>query len=186
MNRRIILYTTAIMITLTLSFLLLEFGLLGIIEKTKLNGMEGSAISVIGSYQSDSAYSMVEVYGNGVSVFASPFLWNMAYSKGLVNMTISDYLYVNVDLHDFRKVIPSIPVDGYPGLMYGQECWFPPFAGKTMERGIIMPVKVIEMPNFNSTVYYTVYQVNGVIDDFFLRHVAYRESLHNVLRVSRH
>ena len=39
-------------------------------------------VSVIGRYQSDSAYSMVEVYGDGASVFVSPFLWNMAYPGG--------------------------------------------------------------------------------------------------------
>mgnify|MGYP001770890288 CR=1 FL=1 len=79
----------------------------------------------------------------------------MAYIRELVSITLSDYLHISVDLHDFRKVIPSIPVDGYPGVMYGQECWFP-FAGRT-EESIALPARIVDMSNFNFTVYYTVY-----------------------------
>ncbi|GAB6944040.1 hypothetical protein [Vulcanisaeta sp. JCM 14467] len=44
----------------------------------------------------------------------------MAYIRELVSITLSDYLHVSVDLHDFRKVIPFIPVYGYPSAMYVQ------------------------------------------------------------------
>ena len=80
----------------------------------------------------------------------------MAYSEGLVSITPGDYLHVSVDLRDFRKVNLSIPVDGYPSVMYGQERWFP-FTRRTEESGIASPAGIAGMPKFNFTVYYTVY-----------------------------
>mgnify|MGYP001770664726 CR=1 FL=1 len=168
MSRKPILVVIALIALAIIVFsllILLRLGSSVRVEGAVSNGVGVRVVSVIGRYQSDSAYSMVEVYGNGVSVFVSPLLWNMAYSRGLVNMTLGNYLHVSVDLRDFRKVNPSIPVDGYPSVMYGQECW-PPFAGRTVESGIALPARIANMPNFNSTVYYTIYQVDGVVDDF--------------------
>jgi len=123
------------------------------------------SMSIIGKYQSDSAYSIGEIYYSNSSVFISPFLWNMKYAKGLVNMTYNKFLYVNVALNSFKKINPKIGVDGYPGLMYGQECWFP-FAGKTIENSIYLPIGMSSLSNFSSTLSFHLYNNIGIIDDF--------------------
>ncbi|WP_202905233.1 hypothetical protein [Vulcanisaeta thermophila] len=45
-------------------------------------------------------------------------------------MIFTPYLEVTINMSGIQKITPSIPVDGYPGLMYGREMWFP-FAGQT-------------------------------------------------------
>lgn len=122
--------------------------------------------SIIGSYLSQSRYSMVEIYGNGVSLMTSPFLWNVRTAFGVVNMTFTPYLRVVVCMNSITKITPSIPVDGYPGLMYGQEYWFP-FSGKTMTSRLLpLPMIVSQLPGFYSFVNFTVFDKVGVIQDF--------------------
>lgn len=123
--------------------------------------------SLIGSYLSDSEYAITEIYSSDVSLLASPFLWNIKYAIGNVNMTFyKNYLQVAVNLSHVKKINPSIPVDGYPGLMYGQEYWFP-FAGHTEEtRHLELPTIISNLPNFYSILNYTIYVINGSVDDF--------------------
>lgn len=123
--------------------------------------------TALGKYQSDSAYSMAEVYTPNASLFISPFLWNMKYTKGEANLTyVGQVLYVYVNFTDFKKITPSIPVDGYRGIMYGQELWFP-FAGTTeLSPALPLPMKVDQLPPFYSTLSYTLFVNKGVIDDF--------------------
>jgi hypothetical protein len=122
---------------------------------------------VLGKYQSDNAYAMAEVYTPNASLFISPFLWNMKYAKGEANLTyVGHVLHVYVNFTDFEKVTPSIPVDGYPGVMYGEEMWFP-FAGSTeLSPMLSLPVEVSRLPAFNSTLSYSLFVEKGVIDDF--------------------
>ncbi len=128
---------------------------------------ELGTFTVLGKYQSDSAYSMAEVYTPSASLFVSPFLWNMKYAKGEANLTyVGQALHVYVNFTDFEKITPSIPVDGYPGVMYGQELWFP-FAGTTELSPLLpLPLKVDQLPSFNSTLDYSLFVKEGEIDDF--------------------
>jgi hypothetical protein len=109
---------------------------------------------------------MVEVYGNNFSLFISPFLWNLGYGIGNVNITY-DFSYIKVfaNLTKIKKITPSIPVIGYPGIMYGQEYWFP-FAGKTqMLTSLKLPMKVKYLPEFSIIVNYSVFKSLGKITD---------------------
>lgn len=123
-------------------------------------------VEVIGSYLSQSRYSMTEIYGNDISLYVSPFLWNIASNNGEVTLYINPYLYVLVNMTNIQKITPYIDVDGYPGLMYGQEYWFP-FVGKTIESPELnLPMIVSDLPNFYSVLNYTVFNKTGIIDDF--------------------
>jgi hypothetical protein len=132
-----------------------------------LGNSYGGKFSVIGKYQSDSAYAMAMVYSNNASLYVSPFLWNMKSANGYANLTYEgNILKVNVNFTNFEKITPSIPVDGYPGVMYGQEYWFP-FAGKTlMPSYFTFPMEVNKLLNFKSTLSYETYDNKGIIDDF--------------------
>ncbi|QKR00833.1 hypothetical protein GWK48_10965 [Metallosphaera tengchongensis] len=127
----------------------------------------GGTFTVIGRYQSDSKYALAEVYTPNGSLFLSPFLWNLKVAKGDANLTyVGSSLEVWVNFTDFKKVSPSIPVDGYPGVMYGQELWFP-FAGKSLTSSSLpLPMALGELPNFSSTLSYSVLDRWGVVDDF--------------------
>ncbi len=121
--------------------------------------------SIIGSYKSDSEYAIGEVYFNNYSLFVSPFLWNLKYADGEANLTFKNgVLCVYVNFSQFKKINPSIPVDGYPGIMYGHEGWFP-FAGTTIEN-LKLPMKVCKLPNVTATLNFTVWIKEGIIDDF--------------------
>jgi hypothetical protein len=74
-------------------------------------------------------------------------------------------LNVNINLTKFKKITPSIQVDGYPGVMYGQECWFP-FAGHTMEYLLHLPALVTSLPQTESCLDYSLWLHNGSIQDF--------------------
>ncbi|AWR98165.1 cellulase [Acidianus sulfidivorans JP7] len=125
-----------------------------------------SGFSLIGSYLSQSRYGMALLQNNGTSLYASPFLWNIKSAQGQVTMNFTPYLQVKVDMSNIEKITPSIPVNGYPGLMYGQELWFP-FAGKTQVSPLLpLPMIVSKLPNFYSILNFTVYENVGVIDDF--------------------
>ncbi|BCS93592.1 GH12 family glycosyl hydrolase domain-containing protein [Metallosphaera javensis (ex Sakai et al. 2022)] len=123
-------------------------------------------VSILGSYLSQSRYSMSELYANGSSLFLSPFLWNVRTALGVTNMTLTPYLNVTVKMTQITKITPSIPVDGYPGLMYGEEGWFP-FAGKTLVSPLLpLPEKISDLPQFYSILKFRVFQNLGVIQDF--------------------
>lgn len=125
-----------------------------------------SGFSLIGSYLSQSRYAMALLYNNETSLYASPFLWNIESAQGEVMMNFTPYLSVSVDMYNIEKITPSIPVDGYPGLMYGQELWFP-FAGKTKVSNYLpLPMIVSNLPDFLSVLNFTVYDNVGAIDDF--------------------
>ncbi|WP_238842083.1 GH12 family glycosyl hydrolase domain-containing protein [Sulfolobus sp. E11-6] len=125
-----------------------------------------SGFTLIGSYLSQSRYGMALLNSNGTSLYASPFLWNIQSAQGQVTMTFNPYLYVHVNMSNIKKITPSISVDGYPGLMYGQELWFP-FAGKTnVSPYLSLPMIVSNLPNFMSILNFTVYDNVGTIDDF--------------------
>ncbi len=122
--------------------------------------------TVLGHYQSDSAYSMAEAYTPDASLFVSPFLWNMKHADGYVNLTyVGPTLNVVVNVTHFQKVNPSIPVDGYPGVMYGQEDWFP-FAGHTEEYLLYLPEPVTALPQVESCLNYSLWVKVGSIQDF--------------------
>ncbi len=128
---------------------------------------QGGKFTVLGKYQSDSAYGMAEVYTPSASLFVSPFLWNMKYANGEANLTYDGVnLHVYVNFTDFQKITPSISVDGYPGIMYGHELWFP-FAGTTALSPLLpLPLKVDQLPSFHSTLRYSLFVKKGIIDDF--------------------
>ncbi|TRM75684.1 hypothetical protein DJ532_09570 [Sulfolobus sp. A20-N-F8] len=128
---------------------------------------ELGTFTVLGKYQSDSAYAMAEVYTPNASLFVSPFLWNMKSANGEANLTyIGHVLHVYINFTHFKKVNPSISVDGYPGIMYGQEDWFP-FTGSTQVSPLLpLPLMVTKLPQFTSTLSYSLFLKKGVIDDF--------------------
>jgi|ECHnycMinimDraft_1075156.scaffolds.fasta_scaffold03321_1 hypothetical protein len=125
--------------------------------------------SVIGSYSSDSLYSMAEIYSHSshTSLFLSPFLWNVQSAQGYVNLTYSNSTLITViNLTNVAKVSPQIDVDGYPGLMYGQELWFP-FSGRTvMDKPLLFPANITSLPQLYSTLDYRVWVRNGSVVDF--------------------
>jgi hypothetical protein len=125
-----------------------------------------TSFSIIGSYLSDSEYAMAEIYSKNASLMVSPFLWNVNYALGEVNMTFNKFLYVSINLTGVQKINYNIPVDGYPGLMYGQEYWFP-FATHTEElKTLSLPMIVSNLPSFYSILNYSLYNNTGQIDDF--------------------
>ncbi len=127
----------------------------------------GGTFTVLGHYQSDSAYSMAEAYTPDASIMVSPFVWNMKSADGYVNMTYDGpTLNVVVNMTNFHKITPSIDVNGYPGIMYGQECWFP-FAGHTVESPLLeLPAPVESLPQTESCLSYSLWLKDGSIDDF--------------------
>ncbi|AHC52035.1 cellulase [Sulfolobus acidocaldarius SUSAZ] len=131
-----------------------------------LGNSYGGKFSILGNYQSDSAYAMGMVYSKNASLFISPFLWNLKSASGYTNLTyMGNILLVNVNFTNFEKINSNLQVDGYPGVMYGKEDWFP-FAGKTlMPSYFVLPMRVISLPNFNSTLSYKTYDNKGIIDD---------------------
>ncbi|QXJ29154.1 Extracellular endo-1,4-beta-glucanase [Saccharolobus shibatae B12] len=125
-----------------------------------------SGFSLVGSYLSQSRYGMALLYNSVTTLYASPFLWNIEAAQGQAIMNFNPYLNVHVDMSNIKKITPSISVNGYPGLMYGQELWFP-FAGKTeVSPYLPLPMIVSNLPNFWSILNFTVYENVGVIDDF--------------------
>ena len=103
----------------------------------------------------------------GFSVIASPFLWNLLYAQGSANLTVrSGVVYVAINFTSFRKVNPSIGVDGYPTLMYGAEWWWPFYGASGMSRPLVLPAPLSSLPEFNSTLGFSVYREAGVVDDF--------------------
>lgn len=123
-------------------------------------------VSILGSYLSQSRYGMAELYGPQASLYASPFLWNINTANGATNMTFTPYLKVTVNMNQITKITPSIPVNGYPGLMYGQEDWFP-FAGKTETSSLLpLPMIISQLPQFYSVLNYSVWCNQGTIQDF--------------------
>ncbi|AGE71770.1 GH12 family glycosyl hydrolase domain-containing protein [Sulfolobus acidocaldarius] len=132
-----------------------------------LGNTYGGEFSILGKYQSDSTYAIGMVYSKNASLFVSPFLWNLKTALGYTNLTYrGNTLVVNVNFTNFEKINSNLQVDGYPGVMYGQEDWFP-FAGRTlMPSCFVLPVKVISLPNFNSTLSYKINDNRGIIDDF--------------------
>ncbi|BCU69945.1 hypothetical protein [Stygiolobus caldivivus] len=126
-----------------------------------------TSFSLIGERGPTLSYPIAEVYGPENSLLTSTFLWNMKSSNGVVNMTFyRGLLNVSVNLSSFEKIQTGIPVDGYPGLMYGKECWFP-FYGSTLTLPQLpLPQKITSLPDFYSRVDFRLYQLNGSIDDF--------------------
>ncbi|MUN29067.1 GH12 family glycosyl hydrolase domain-containing protein [Sulfuracidifex metallicus] len=127
----------------------------------------GGTFTILGHHQSDSAYSMSEAYTPDASLLVSPFIWNMKFAKGYVNMTYDGpILNVDINMTDFHKISPNIGVNGYPGVMYGEECWFP-FAGHSIESPLLeLPAPVENLPQIQSCLYYSLWLDKGSIDDF--------------------
>jgi len=133
-----------------------------------INLMEfNTSFSLIGERGPTLSYPISEVYSTNNSLFVSTFLWNMRSSDGIVNMTLEHgLLNVSINLTKFEKIQNNIPVDGYPSLMYGKECWFP-FYGSTIQLPELpLPQKLDSLPDFYSQVDFKLYQLNGSIDDF--------------------
>lgn len=142
-----------------------------------------SPFSLIGNFSTGSPYALAFINSSAnATLMASPFLWNIAYALGKVNMTFyNNMLHVSINLSDVHKISPN-PVDGYPGLMYGQELWFP-FQYKTEQLQLLqLPMIVSKLPNFYSILNYSVYNTTGIIDDFsydiWLTQNPYTTSLH--------
>ncbi len=109
---------------------------------------------------------MSEVYTPDGSLLISPFIWNMKYAEGYLNMTYhGSTLNVDINLTHFKPITPTISVDGYPGVMYGQECWFP-FAGKSVSPILKLPTPVEGLPQTESYLTYRLWVKNGSIHDF--------------------
>jgi len=125
------------------------------------------SFTVLGSYEGDSAYSVGEAYTPDATIFLSPFIWNMKSAAGYVNMTYhGSTLRVNISMTNFHRISPNINVDGYPGVMYGQEYWFP-FVGSTFQSFLLdLPAKVESLPQTQSQLSYSLWSYRGSIDDF--------------------
>jgi len=126
-----------------------------------------ASFSLIGQRGPTLAYPIAEIYTPTNSLMMSTFLWNMASSEGVVNMTFVNHsLIVTVSLRDFIKIQKNIPVDGYPCLMYGRENWFPFYSSTIETPQLVLPERLVSLPNFWSEVDFEVYNINGSIDDF--------------------
>lgn len=134
-------------------------------NEVKLFPTRASGFSLIGSYLSQSRYGMAQLFGQNVSLMASPFLWNINTAEGQVTMNFSNYLHVLINMSKISKITPSISVDGYPGLMYGREMWFP-FVAQTETYELNLPEIVNDLPSFYSILNYSVFVNKGMIDDF--------------------
>ncbi|BDC17886.1 hypothetical protein [Acidianus sp. HS-5] len=172
MKKIVIVGSSVLILVIFLSILLLSLHPLNITTPVKISENKSSIISqeyfsILGSYKSDSEYAMGEIYLSNCSYFVSPFLWNLKYADGETNMTFKNgVLYVDINFSNFKKINPNIPVDGYPGLMYGHEGWFP-FAGTTIENpSFTLPKKACSLPNVTSTLNFSVWIKEGKIDDF--------------------
>ncbi|AEB95090.1 GH12 family glycosyl hydrolase domain-containing protein [Metallosphaera cuprina] len=134
-------------------------------DEVKLFPTQSRGFSLIGSYLSDSRYGMAQLYGQSSSLMASPFLWNVKEGEGQVTMNFSNYLKVVINMSKVNKITPSIPVDGYPGLMYGREMWFP-FVAQTETYRLNLPEIVNDLPSFYSILNYSIFVNEGTVDDF--------------------
>lgn len=119
--------------------------------------------SIVGTYQ---YYGQATLYSQNVSIIASTDLWNIKYAKGDVNMTFyNNYLSTKINLYNLMETTPEFVVAGYPNLLYGEESWWN--LGPTEESPYLsLPMKISDLPDFYSIVNYTLYNVNGTIDDF--------------------
>ncbi|TRM84779.1 hypothetical protein DJ522_03400 [Sulfolobus sp. F3] len=170
MKRR---YLALIAIILFLTFTILVYIKFSIINSNvKIHEIfllyNNSDMSINYVYPYGYGYQIKQLYSNNVSIFISPYLWNYRMAEGFINLTyIKDYgLRLIVNLTSFKKINPNIDVDGYPGIMYGQEYWFP-FQGKTAEsQWLELPINVTTTPKIYSLLNYTIWDENGTIDDF--------------------
>ncbi|ADX81710.1 GH12 family glycosyl hydrolase domain-containing protein [Saccharolobus islandicus] len=124
------------------------------------------SFNIVANYSGNYADALVIVNSStNATLMASPFLWNIGYALGNVNMTFNNYLHVAINLSQINKISLNV-VDGYPGLMYGQELWWP-FEYRTAQlKSLSLPMIVSQLPNFYSILNYSVYLINGSIDDF--------------------
>jgi len=126
-----------------------------------------ATFSLLGGWGSSLSYPIAEIYTPYNSLLVSTFLWNIRSAEGFVNMTFSHgYLNVSIKLSHVVKIQKDINVDGYPTLMYGKEGWFPFYASTIDIPRLELPQKLTTLPNFSSTVDFSLYGVNGTIDDF--------------------
>ncbi|BFH74238.1 hypothetical protein SJAV_21820 [Sulfurisphaera javensis] len=123
--------------------------------------------SMIGNYLADSEYGLGEIYGVNTSLYISPYMWNVKSAKGVVNMTVNPFLHVTVNLTNVQKITPTIMVDGYPDVIYGDEPFFPVY-NKTIESPYLeLPELVEDLPTYMySYVNFSVWDINGTINDF--------------------
>ncbi|AAK42663.1 cellulase [Saccharolobus solfataricus] len=136
-------------------------------ERFTLFPAHNRPFSVLGNYSSNSADALAILNSStNATLMVSPFLWNIGYALGNVNMTINiNYLHVAINLSQISKISSNV-VDGYPGLMYGQELWWPFMYRTTQLQFLSLPMIVLRLPNFYSILNYSVYLINGSIDDF--------------------
>jgi hypothetical protein len=156
-----------VVIALSIAYLLLSSFHTGGGE-TILYLMPGKTrFSLLGSYLQQSRYSMAEIYLGNATLLASPFLWNLKSGGGFVNMSFN-YMGVTVNetLTKVNLIDPEIHVIGYPGLMYGEEYWFP-FASRTTTcNPLRLPIKLSELGDVWVTINYSLWRHLGTIDDF--------------------
>ncbi len=166
MDNRVIILLSMI-IALSMAYLLLSLHHVNNGE-TVLYLMPGKThFSLLGSYLQQSRYSMAEIYLENVTLIASPFLWNLKSGGGLTNISF-DYggVAVNETLTQVSLIDPEIHVIGYPGLMYGQEYWFP-FASRTITSNPLkLPIKLSRLRDVWITINYSLWRHLGTIDDF--------------------
>ncbi|MCY0868398.1 MAG: hypothetical protein OWQ48_04105 [Desulfurococcus sp.] len=125
------------------------------------------SLSLIGSHKTHSEFITAEIHCGDCSLFASPNLWNSAYADGNVNLTYKNgVVYANVNLSNVMKKSPSIPVVGYPKLVYGYEGWWFPHAGTIQNPHLVLPMKVSVLPDITSILRYSLWVKEGYILDF--------------------
>jgi len=122
--------------------------------------------TLIGRPQSDSDYAMAELQDQGASLLLSPFLWNLRSAQGEARLTCSSQgLSVQVSMRHFVKIQPQIDVGGYPGVMYGQELWFPFAAASQRVSWFHLPLPVDALPPVRSTLATQTFVHHGSITD---------------------
>ncbi|WP_338602621.1 cellulase [Sulfolobus tengchongensis] len=178
MNRRIILIVIVIVIVISSLFAVLYHGggSSSIIHKKEYNNNyqiytlfpgPNSRFNLIANYSSNTAYALALINSSSnATLMASPFLWNIGYALGNVNMSFyHNMLHVAINLTNIQK-ISSNDVDGYPGLMYGQELWFPFYYHTKQLEQLPLPMIISKLPNFYSVLNFSVYNITGRIIDF--------------------
>jgi len=124
--------------------------------------------NLIGNHLSDAAYSMGSYQAqSGITMLASPYLWNLKSGNGNAVLQFQgNTLNVSVNFTDFVKINDTINVGGYPGLMYGQELWFPFATTSGLLPQLKLPMLVNQLPTFVSRTNYTLTKQAGFIQDF--------------------
>lgn len=177
MNNRLLITITLMVIIVMTLLLSLNFIYKKVSNTQIITNQNTSSekITLIGSYLSDSQYSMAMFYVNSsFSYGVSTFLWNIHISSnnpdyatyGGTYMTYNGKFW-NITEKMWHIVLQNLELHiiGYPGFIIGYEDWFP-FDGLGKTLGSPIPAPISSVKELWSTINYSVWYNTGIIVDF--------------------